>query len=263
MTTSVALYDGKLAYTAEGDGPAIVFITGLSGFGSYWRAQVAHFSSSFRTVTFDHRGVGASSGAPPYNVEQWAVDTLWLMDQLDLDRVHFVGHSTGGAIAQVLAADHPDRVASLVLGGTWARPDERFKRLFEFRKRVLLDMGAEAYDDLGVTLTLPAGLPPANVARLPSRQTPPDIVAARIDALLAYDAGDRLRAIRSPTLVLAAQDDILVPHQLSEALAKEIPGARFATFERGGHHFPQTQAGAYNHLLTGFFRESAEGEIRE
>lgn len=256
MTTTVALFDGTLAYTAEGHGPPIVFITGLSGFASYWRPQVAHFSSSFSTVTFDHRGVGGSTGAPPYSVEQWAADTLWLIDQLDFDRVHLVGHSTGGAIAQVLAAEHPDRVASLVLGGTWARPDERYKRLFQFRKRVLLDLGGEAYDDLGVTLTLPAGLPTTNVARLPSRQTPPDVIAARIDALLAYDAGDRLRAIRSPTLVLAAEDDILVSHHLSEVLAKEIPGARFATFERGGHHFPQTQVDAYNHLLAEFFGEN-------
>ena len=262
MTTSVALYDGKLAYTAEGDGPAIVFITGLSGRAAYWRAQVAHFSPNFRTVIFDHRGVGASEGPPPYSIEQWAADTLRLMDHLRIGRVHPVGHSTGGAIAQVVAADHPDRIASLVLGGTWARPDARFQRLFEFRKRVLTEMGAEAYDELGVTLTLPAGVPPANVARLPSRQTPAEIQAARIDSLLAYDAGDRLRAIRSPALVLAAKDDVLVPAHLSEVIAGEIAGARFATFDRGGHHFPaDPDRRLQSSAATGFFRDNVTGEI--
>ena len=59
------------------------------------------------------------------------------MDHLKIGRAHLVGHSTGGAIAQVVAAGHPARIASLVLSGTWARPDARFRRLFEFRARVL------------------------------------------------------------------------------------------------------------------------------
>src|SRR5215831_10396343 len=95
------------------------------------------FPPAFQVVTFDHGGVGASEGEPPYAVEQWAADTLRLIDHLGLDRVHLVGHSTGGAIAQVLAADHSDRVASLVLGATWARLDARLRRLFMFRKRAL------------------------------------------------------------------------------------------------------------------------------
>ena len=77
---------------------------------------------------------------------------------------------------------------------------------------------------------------------------------ARIDALLAYDAGDRLRRIRAPTLVVAADDDVLVPRQLSEVIAGEITGSRLHAFARGGHHFPQTQTDAYNELLRDFFR---------
>jgi len=63
-------------------------------------------------------------------------DTLRLNDHLGLDRMRLIGHSTAGTIAQVLAADHSDRVASLVLGATWARLDARLRKLFAFRKRV-------------------------------------------------------------------------------------------------------------------------------
>src|SRR6516165_7561720 len=106
---------GTLSYSVSGVYPLIVFVSGLGDRGTYWTAQVAGFSSPFQVVTFDHLGVGASEGQPPYKVEQWAADTLRLIDHLGLDRVHLVGHSTGGTIAQVLAADHSDRVASLVL----------------------------------------------------------------------------------------------------------------------------------------------------
>jgi aminoacrylate hydrolase len=263
MGSTIPIEGGTLAYEAAGAGPPIVFIAGLGGRGSYWKVQVQALSPDFQTVTFDHRGVSTSTGKPPYSVEQWAGDTLRLMDHLKIDRVHLVGHSTGGAIAQVVAADHPARIASLVLGGTWARPDARFRRLFEFRARVLREMGPEAYEDLGLTLTLPAGLPPETETRQAARHTPPDVVLARIDALLAHDAGDRLRHIHAPTLVIAADDDVLVPSPLSEVIAGEIAGARLHAFARGGHHFPQTQTEAYNAMLREFFRAHATGGHRD
>src|SRR5437899_1181602 len=198
-------------------------------------AQVAAFSSAFQVVTFDHRGVGASEGQPPYKVEQWAADTLRLIDHLGLNRVH----PTGGTIAQVLAADHSDRVASLVLGATWARLDARLRRLFMFRKRAL-------YEQVGFD------------RRSASWNTPQELAAARIDALLTYDAGERLRSIRSPTLLIAAADALLVPWQLSELIAEEIAHARLVKLDHGGHRFPQTRVEAYNTLLLEFFRTRSE-----
>ena len=97
MTVLMITIDGgTLSYNVSGAGPPIVFVAGLGDRGTYWTAQVAAFSSAFQVVTFDHRGVGASEGQPPYKVEQWAADTLRLIDHLGLDRVHLVGHSTGG-----------------------------------------------------------------------------------------------------------------------------------------------------------------------
>jgi aminoacrylate hydrolase len=263
MGATIPIDGGTLAYEAAGAGAPIVFIAGLGGHGSYWKAQIQSFSPDFQTVTFDHRGVGASTGSLPYSIEQWAGDTLRLMDHLKIGRAHLVGHSTGGAIAQVIATGHADRIASLVLGGTWARPDARFRRLFEFRARVLHELGPEAYEDLGLTLTLPAGLPPGAATRPSARHTPADVVLARIDALLAHDARDRLRHIRTPTLVIAADDDVLVPRPLSEVIAGEIAGARLHVFARGGHHFPQTQTEAYNELLRDFFRAHVKGDHRD
>ena len=188
MTVLMITIDGgTLSYDVSGAGPPIVFVAGLGERGTYRMAQVAAFSSAFQVVTFDHRGVGASEGQPPYKVEQWAADTLRLIDHLGLDRVHLVGHSTGGTIAQVLAADHSDRVASLVLDATWARLDARLCKLFVFRKQALYEQ--VRFD-----------------RRSASWHTPQEIAAARIDALLTYDAGERLRNIRNPTLLVSIEE---------------------------------------------------------
>ncbi|MEA2982158.1 MAG: hypothetical protein QOF09_3981 [Alphaproteobacteria bacterium] len=58
--------------------------------------------------------------------------------------------------------------------------------------------------------------------------------------------------IRAPTLVIAADDDVLAPRVLSEIIAGEIMGSRLFAFTQGGHHFPQTQVNACNELLRGF-----------
>jgi aminoacrylate hydrolase len=243
MTMLMITTDGRtLSYDVSGAGAPIVFVAGLGDRGNYWTAQVAAFSSAFQVVTFDHRGVGASEGQPPYKVEQWAADTLRLIDHLGLDRVHLVGHSTGGTIAQVLAADHSDRVASLVLGATWARLDARLRKLFAFRKRAL-------YEQVGFD------------RRSTSWRTPQEIAAARIDALLTYDAAERLRSIRNPTLLIAAADDLLVPWQLSELIAEEIAHACLVKLDHGGHRFPQTRVEAYNTLLLEFFRTHSERDV--
>jgi aminoacrylate hydrolase len=167
MTMPMITIDGgTLSYDVSGAGPPIVFVAGLGEHGTYWMAQVAAFSSAFQVVTFDHGGVGASEGQPPYKVEQWAAGTLRLIDHLGLDRVHLVGHSTGGAIAQVLAADHSDRVASLVLGATWAGLDARLRKLFIFRKRAL-------YEQVGFDRRSASRNAPQEIAIRPVGNMPP------------------------------------------------------------------------------------------
>ena len=146
------------------------------------------------------------------------------------------------AIAQVLAGDHSDRVASLVLGATWVRLDARLRKLFVFRKQAL-------YEQVGFD------------RRGASWHTPQGIAAARIDALLAYDAGERLRNIRNPTLLVAAADDLLVPWQLSELITEEIAHACLVKLDHGGHRFPQTRVEVYNTLLLEFFRTHSERDV--
>src|SRR5262245_34275928 len=82
MTMLMITIDGRtLSYDVSGAGPPIVFVAGLGEHGTYWMAQVAAFSSAFQVVTFDHGGVGASEGQPPYKVEEWGADQLPTDDQ--------------------------------------------------------------------------------------------------------------------------------------------------------------------------------------
>ena len=136
---TLSIGDAELYYEDAGGGEPLLLVPGLSGRGSFWANQVTEFSRDFRVVIHDHRGTGRSTHSRiRYSVEQMADDVLRLMDGLGIEAAHLVGHSTGGAIGQVIALEHPRRLRSLVLSATWAGPDPYFQRLFESRKGVLL-----------------------------------------------------------------------------------------------------------------------------
>jgi aminoacrylate hydrolase len=251
----VEVAGGRIAYDETGQGEAVLFVSGLGGMAGFWAAQVAAFGPSFRVITFDHRGVGRSEGAPPYSVAQWSDDVLALLDHAGAERAHLVGHSTGGIISQVFAAAHPNRVRTLTLGGTWLTPDRRFRDEFLFRQEMLAKLGGEAYRMLSDLLAYPSPEATATTGKAMSARER-EVIAARIDTLLAYDGTDIAPRITRPTLVLAADDDYIVPVYHSQAVAAAIPGAKFKRCRWGGHFFPKTRAKDYNKALSDFWAEA-------
>jgi lipase len=98
-----------------GVGRPLLVLHGLSGHGGRWRRFAETQLTGFRVIAPDLRGHGRSVAYPPWNIEQFALDLLGLMDGLGLERVPVMGHSYGGAIAVCLAEMVPERVERLVL----------------------------------------------------------------------------------------------------------------------------------------------------
>ena len=153
---TIKIGQDDLYYEVHGDGPPLMLVTGLNGVASFWVKQIPVLAKDFRVIVHDHRGTGQSTHTRmTYSVGQMADDALKLMDALGVESAHLAGHSTGGAIGQILALDHPRRIRSLVLSATWAGPDPFFRRLFASRKAVLETMGPEAYMKESVLALMP------------------------------------------------------------------------------------------------------------
>ena len=254
--------EADIYYEEAGQGPDLLLVPGLSGLGAFWTHQVEEFKRDFRVITHDHRGAGQSTHSRiRYSVEQMADDVLRLMDRLGIAAAHLVGHSTGGAIGQVIAQDHPGRLQSLVLSATWAGRDPFFRRLFESRKEILLKLGVEAYLRASVLFLAPPSWVSANDAAIAEAHhgvagaaAPVEVMASRIDAIMAFDRRARLGEIRTPTLVIVAQDDMVTPRFYSDELAERIPGAKLVVLDGGGHFAPQITSGPYNAAVGAFLR---------
>ena len=258
----IAIGDAELYYEVMGDGPPLLLVPGLSGVGAFWAQQTPDFARDFRVIVHDHRGTGASTHSRiRYSVEQMADDVLRLMDGLGIESAHFVGHSTGGAIGQVIAQDHPARLRSLVLSATWGGQDPYFRRLFESRRETLLACGVEAYLRASVLMLAPPWWVRANDAalveqhrRTAAASPPVEVLTSRIDAIVRFDRRARLGEIRAPTLVIVAADDMITPRFYSGELAERIPGAKLVVLEAGGHFAPNVLPAPYNAAVGAFLR---------
>ncbi|HYN46027.1 MAG TPA: pyrimidine utilization protein D [Allosphingosinicella sp.] len=239
------------------DAPALVLSSGLGGSAAYWAPNLQALAQDHRVILYDHRGTGRSDRDLSFNldVDDMAGDVLALMDGLGLKSATLVGHAAGGAIGLSLALTAPERLDRLVVVNGFARPDPHFLRCFDTRLALLRDSGARAFLHAQPIFLYPARWISENSERLVAEeaqqlahfQGAPNI-EARIAALAAFDVAARLGEVRTPTLLIAAEDDMLVPASCSEALAEGLPGATLAVMT-GGHACNVTEAAFFNHLL--------------
>jgi aminoacrylate hydrolase len=256
----ISIGDCQLYYERHGGGFPVMLISGLPGHSGFWRDQVSSFAKTFEVVLHDQRGIGQSDHSRiAYTIERMAADVVQLMDALGIAKAHLIGHSAGGAIAQVLAIEHPERLSSVVIAASWTKADAYFRRLFALRKEILARLGAATYLQAATLLLYPSFWISRNNERLRQLEaqalstfSSPEIVMSRIDAVLAFDRTSELRRIRTPTLVVAAQDDIVTPAYFSEELARLIPDAEIKFFPQGGHCFTQVMCREFNQAVLPF-----------
>jgi pimeloyl-ACP methyl ester carboxylesterase len=210
-------------------------------------------------IRYDQRDTGRSvtyaAGAPEYTGADLIADAAGILDAVGVKRAHVVGMSAGGAVAQLLALDHRERVASLTLISTspgsgadlppgsdelsayfadpppqpdWSDRDAAIAYLVEDER--VYAARSHPFDEAGRREL---------AARVVDRSR--DLAASMTNHFLLEDGEDwrgRLGEIRVPTLVLHGDEDPLFPLGHAHALAREIPGARLLVLERTGHELP-------------------------
>jgi aminoacrylate hydrolase len=256
----VAVAGGEIYYEEAGQGHPLVFISGLNGVGRYWDPQVPVFSRKYRVITYDQRGTGGSDRLQrEFSVEQMAAETVGLMDALKIERAHIAGMSTGGAIGQIMAVDHPQRVTRLALCSTWTHCDPWFRRLFEARRAMYQQAGTELHAMFHPLFLYSPDYVNAHDAEISEERRkavagapPVEVSVGRINALLKFDRRADLGRIKAPTLVTASDDDFITPRYFSEALARAIPGSKLIIRRSGGHSSTKTRAEEFNRDLLEF-----------
>ncbi len=244
-------------------GLPVFFISGLNGARGSWPLQADHFSKDRIVVLHDHRGTGKSAKPPGvYSVVNMAGDVVAVMDDAGIEKAHMVGSSTGGAIIQVLCIDFPDRIQSAAICSSWPKSDHFFVRQFEMRKKILLEMGWDDYTRISALSLNSPQFFTDNYDEIVKKEDfniqnapPAEIMAERIDAIIAHDQMDRLGRIQTPTLIAVARDDACTPPYYSDQLVEKIPGAELKLFDDGGHFVYMAQPEEFNAAIRAFIEK--------
>jgi pimeloyl-ACP methyl ester carboxylesterase len=250
-------------YSVEaGAGDPLVLIMGLGGDHLAWGFQFPAFAERYRVIAFDNRGAGQTDAPDhPYTTRMMAEDTVGLMDALGIERAHVLGVSMGGMIAQELALGHPERVRSLQLHCTLGRPDRYLQAQIDVSRTQRRALDREQAMRAGyLWLFAPATFderPEFVETILRNALANPHPMSLtgflrQCDAVETHDALDRVHAIRAPTLISVAAQDILVPPRFSQALAERMPDATFRLIEGAGHGYFWERPDVFNQMCLEF-----------
>ena len=235
----------------------LILSAGLGGSASYWASNISALAERYCVIAYDHRGTGRSDRALPH--VDLSADILSLLDELEIDEAHLIGHAAGAAAGLAMALDWPHRLSKLILVNGWGKPDPHFARCFEARLALLHNSGVEAY-----VRAQPIFLYPAEWSSRHSAELDQEVVhmiagfpaieamARRIDYLRRFDISDNFGNFSTPMLALAAADDTLVPVTCSRMLAENIAGCDLEVVDWGGHACNVTDPATFNRIVLEF-----------
>ncbi|MFX1573367.1 MAG: alpha/beta fold hydrolase [Promethearchaeota archaeon] len=263
MTDLFAKVNGvNICYDISGEGEPLVLIHGFGDRKEHWRAQIGNLSRHFKVIRMDNRGAGKSDRPDGvYSVEVYANDIFGLINHLNIEKSHIIGHSLGGMIVQNYALKYPERINKIVLINTIAGvtppgvpPD---KGIEYYKNNALVDLNAMKIDPLNAFIT--------KAKRSYSREfwnqikenpkkkfhdiwSVEDLIKEKIhygpteediihqaEALRTHNTYDRLHEIKNEVLIIAAEKDKTCPVLLNRKIHELLPNSKFIVIKKAGH----------------------------
>lgn len=274
---SVQTASGRISYAEQGTGPVALFVHGVLLNGYLWRHQLEDLSGIRRNIAVDLLAHGDTEISPDQDVSVTANATMLqqFLDALEIDQVDLVANDSGGGIAQIFAALHPEYVRSFTLTNcdthdNW--PPEAFKPFVAMAAsgglRATLDaMLADkkvyrAPDALGPAYEHPDRLSDESIetylspfVRSEQRTRDLERFLAAFDNQHTLAIEDRLRTLNAPTLIAWGTDDVYFDVKWSHWLADNIPGTRRRIeFEGARIFFPEERWKEFNKELREHWR---------
>jgi pimeloyl-ACP methyl ester carboxylesterase len=229
-------------------GVPVVFLTHLAAVLDNWDPRVVDgIAATHRVITFDNRGVGASSGSTPTTIEEMASDAVMFIRALGFDQVDLFGFSLGGMIAQVIAQQEPQLVRKMIIAGTGPAGGEGIDKVtrisyLDIARGLLTRQDPKQF--LFFTRT-PSGRAAGKdfLARLQERRDDRDkaisLGSFRAQLKAIHRWGQQqpadLASIRQPVLVVNGESDRMVPTKNTVDLDRRLPNSQLVLYPDAGH----------------------------
>lgn len=264
MSQYVNSQEVGIYYELIGSGEPLVLLMGFGAEGAVWEKHLAVYQKYFQCIVIDNRGVGKSDQPTgPYTTAMMAADTIAVMDHVGVAKARVAGISMGGAIAQELALNYPNRVHSLLLISTWPHFNHFAEAMYQNLKSIRPGVEPDVFMQL---LQLWIFAPPHFESNLKDLQEGQQAAKAnpkpqsqagfegQLDACIQHDTVDRLHQIKVPTMITVGDMDIMTPPAFAQILHEKIAGSQYVRFPKGGHVHHWEDLERFNQVTTDFLR---------
>jgi pimeloyl-ACP methyl ester carboxylesterase len=236
LSTQVALSLVDLGDRGSSD--VLVLLPGLSDSWRSYERVLPHLPGSFRTIVISQRGHGDSDKPDTnYSVRAFQADVQALLDALEVRRAVIAGHSSAALIARRFTLDHPERVAGLVLEGSFISLADRLPVEMKARFAALTDpLPPEFVRDFAAGTF--AQRPPSDFVDAmvgESLKVPARVWRDTFTWLAEYDDSRELPALATPTLIVWGDRDGIIDRPATEALARSIKSSKLLAYANIGH----------------------------
>lgn len=229
---------GSASCALSGTGPTLVLLHGLQVGKELFDALTPHLARDFTVLTYDQRDRGQTTAEPgEYGVDDLADDLAALLSSLGMGRVHVLGTSYGGMVAQAFALRHPEHLDHLVLAATSRHPFAGAGSPPGAQDLVdgIADGDAEAATGILARFATPGAATSPGIAATAAAPVDASAVARRLRAVDGFDTRGSLRRIGAPTLVLHGLDDPVIDVREALAITEELPHGTLLVLDSAGH----------------------------
>lgn len=246
ITMNSAQYHYEASIPTGEPRQAILFVHGAGGSHRHWRFQLSPLGEENLVMALDLPGHGLSQGKAMDDISGYSKFIEDFAERLLGTPFILAGHSMGGAIAMDFALHNPGRLAGLILVGTGSRlrvmPQllETLKNGQVFTDLVRFAYGPETSEELLALAIEEMG------------SVHPSVSYADFTACDKFDIDHNLDRLNVPSLVIAADRDVLTPVKYGKHLSDKIPGAKMAVIPGAGHMMMLERPGLFNNIVAEF-----------
>jgi pimeloyl-ACP methyl ester carboxylesterase len=240
--SNLKLKECNLHYKIEGNGPAILFIHGLSDDLNFWKPLTTHLRKNYKTITLDNRGHGQTTYQKgTITIPHLQDDIYQLLKHLKINKITLVGFSMGGIIALNFIKEHPQMVNKLILMSSFSKSDENLQKKFQKIEYHLKKEGLGEFYDTMIPLALPEEVieeykDSINYSKSKCLLKDETGIIESINAGLYFDLKKDLKNIKQPTLIIGGCDDELTPECMMEEICNEIPDSKLVFLKNTKHN---------------------------
>lgn len=230
----------SVEYCEWGDGPPLVIVPGLAGGYPLLGRMVQFLSKNYRVISYQLRGENNSfTLRRPFGFDDLVEDLREFLDWHYLESPILFGVSFGGALALDLASRYPSRISKLVINGAGARFESSFLQRIAGSVLCRIPLPTDSpFINQFFNLLFGGKMKSGKLVRFVTQQcwkTDQCVMAHRFQMIESFDIADRLHNIKSPTLILAGDRDVLVSRGNTELLRRGIAKAQLRNFAGSGH----------------------------